>query len=122
MSDNKKWFEKIDFFQKLKNIKHIEIFVAVIFAVVIFMIYLSTTGSKSLLSSSSNKNQTSFESRLSDILSDIDGAGNVTVFVHSEEDKIVGIIVVASGADNVGVRLNILKAIQTVLSSPTPNI
>ncbi len=124
MDNEKKWISKIPFIQKLKNIKNIEIIIAVIFAAILFLIYFSSTGkSGSLFSSSSyNSSQTSFESRLSDILSDIDGAGNVSVFAYEEKDVIVGIIVISSGADNVEVRLNILRAIQTVLKTPTTNI
>lgn len=122
MSEKKKWFEKISFFQKFKNIKNIEIIIAVIFAVIVFMIYFSSTNKGGFLTQSQNTTQTSFEQRLCGILSDIDGAGNVSVFVHSEKDDIVGIVVISSGADNVNVRLNILKAIQTVLKAPATNI
>ncbi len=55
-------------------------------------------------------------------MSDIDGAGNVSVFVHSEKDDIVGIVVISSGASDVGVKLSILKAIQTVIKTPATNI
>lgn len=123
MSSEKKWIAKLPFMQKLKNIKNIEIIVAVIFAAILFLIYFSSNKSGSLFTSGSfNSSQTAFEARLSDILSDIDGAGTVSVFAYEEKDAIVGIIVIASGADNVDVRLNILKAIQTVLKAPTTNI
>lgn len=116
-----KWYEKLSIFQKLKNIKHIEIIVAVIFGIIIFLVYLSTTSSSSLFSS--NTGQTTLEERLSSILDDIDGAGNVSVFVNTgENDSITGIIIVSSGADKVSVKLNILSAIETVLNVPTANI
>jgi hypothetical protein len=117
---DKKWFEKLSIWQKLKNIKHIEIVIAVIFAIVIFLIYLSSLGSTS---SFKNTQATDFETRLSSILQDIDGAGNVSVFVNTGQDnKIVGIIVVASGANQVRVKLDIMRAIQTVLTDPSTNI
>lgn len=124
MSKESKWISKIPFMQKLKNIKNIEIIIAVIFAAILFLIYFSSTSSGNSLFSSTahNSSQTSFETRLSEILSDIEGAGNVSVFAYEEKDEIVGIIVISSGADNIEVRLNILKAIQTVLKTPTTNI
>lgn len=121
MSENKKWFDKLPVFQKLKNIKNIEVIIAVIFAIVIFLIYLSSLGKTSVFNDSTS---TAFEQRLCAILSDIDGAGNVSVFVNSSDDSnnIIGIIVVSSGAQEVRVRLDILRAIQTVLNQPTTNI
>ena len=122
MSENQKWYEKIAVVQKLKNIKHIEIIIAVIFGIIIFLIYLSTTGSKNTFSG--NSSQTQFEQRLCSILEDIEGAGNVSVFVNTAEktDDIIGIIIVSSGAEQTKVRLDILRAVQTVLSVPTTNI
>ena len=121
MSEGKKWFEKFSLFQKLKNIKHIEIIVAVIFGIIIFLIYLSSVNSTSLLGQ--DNAQTDFEKRLCSILDDIDGAGNVSVFVNTgSNDQVVGIIVVSSGAEQVRVKLDILRAIQTVLSVPNTNI
>lgn len=122
MSENQKWYDKLAIVQKLKNIKHIEIIIAVIFGIIIFLIYLSTTSFST--TTSSDTSQTQFEQRLSDILQDIEGAGNVSVFVNTNEttDEIIGIIIVSSGAEQTSVRLNILKAVQTVLSVPTTNI
>lgn len=113
-----KWFENLKIFQKLKNIKHIEIIIAIIFAVIILLIYLSSTN----LTSTSKSSSTNLESRLETILSDIDGAGNVSVLINDSNDQIDGVIVVASGADNVFVKMNILKAVETVLKIPTAQI
>lgn len=122
MSD-KKLISKIPLFQKLKNIKHIEIIIAVIFAVIILLIYLSSISSTKSLTSTS-KNQTQLEARLSSILEDLEGVGNVSVMInyYDEEQTSAGVVVVASGADNLKVRLEILKAVETVLNLPTTNI
>lgn len=120
MSEKKKWFEKSSLFQKLKNIKHIEIIIAVIFAIIIMLIYLSSLGSTKTTSS----NQTDLESRLCSILEDLEGVGEVSVLINylDEEETKAGIVVVASGADDISVRLQILKAVETVLNLPTTNI
>lgn len=122
MSENQKWYDKIAIIQKLKNIKHIEIIIAIIFGIIIFLIYFSTVSSSN--TQTNNSSQTEFEQRLCAILDDIEGAGNVSVFVNTSEstDEIVGIIIVSSGAGQTKVRLEILKAVQTVLSVPTTNI
>ena len=102
MSD-KKLFANSKLFQKLKNIKHIEIIIAVIFAVIILLIYMSSVDTKSVSTSSSN-----LETRLENILSDIEGAGEVSVLINTTSEQIIdGVIVVASGAENVTVKLNI---------------
>ena len=116
----KKIFANSKLFQKLKNIKHIEIIVAVIFAVIIMLIYMSSLDDNK---SSKNSQGTNLEVRLESILSDIDGAGNVSVLINSSSDETIdGVIVVASGAENIGVRLNILRAVETVLKIPTAQI
>lgn len=116
----KKIFANSKLFQKLKNIKHIEIIVAVIFAVIIMLIYMSSLDDNK---SSKNSQGTNLEVRLESILSDIDGAGNVSVLINTSSDETIdGVIVVASGAENIGVRLNILRAVETVLKIPTAQI
>lgn len=121
MSENQKWYDKIAIIQKLKNIKHIEIIIAIIFGIIIFLIYFSTVNVGDKTGSSS---QTKFEQRLCEILDDIEGAGKVSVFVNTNEstEEIIGIIIVSSGAQATKVRLEILRAVQTVLSVPTTNI
>lgn len=115
MSENKKSAD-LKIFQKLKSIKHIEIIVAIAFAVIVLLIYSSSTETRT------SSTQTDLETRLECVLSDIDGAGNVSVLINSNNDQIDGVIVVCSGADDIGVKLNILRAVETVLKIPTSQI
>ena len=181
MSDKKEkqsvW-ERIPFLQKLKNIKHIEIYLLCIFAIVLVIIYSTSIKSKNV----NKETQDSFtaqeyseylERKLSNILSNISGAGAVKVMItldggmkyeyekqseeittsneiggntnkkttKNEEDVIVtingkstpliikesypdvcGVVVVASGATNVQVKLNIMKAIKTLLGIEEDNV
>ncbi len=194
MSEEKKpkkesFFSRLPFFKKLKSIKNIEIVVAVLIISVMFLIYF---GSSSKTSTSASKTSTSIaniqytsasqyakelEERLAKTLSQIQGAGNVSVVITLEssseliiaktiettkksesvtdkgvttktEDieviekplivsgkngdnpvillevmpKISGVVVVAQGATNVNVKLNLLKAIQALLTIPSGNI
>ena len=59
---------------------------------------------------------TPMEKRMEGVLSQIDGAGKVKVMVREDKDEIVGVLVVCEGARDVGVRLRIQKAVNTLLA------
>lgn len=165
----KKWWEKI------KKIKHIEIYAAVLAVVIIFGIYFSTLSSgKAKTTSPTTTNQTTtsaqtyaemLSEKLEHVLGSVAGAGKVAVLVMTDgegtaelaydiqektvtqtgtngqeittttTDKtlvtnngkpmvlwtnppaIIGIIVVATGASDVAVRLNLLRAVQTIIGT-----
>ena len=126
-------------FKKLKSIKHIEIILAVLFALIILLIYFSSSTSNSFTNNKSENNNlsaisiytTEVEEKLTNILSKIDGAGNVDVMIMTDnnidekEDNIPNIksvIVVAEGAKNVWVKLEIVKAVEALLNLSTSNI
>ena len=149
---------------KLKSIKNIEIILAIAAVCIVLLVYFS--GNKNLnntINSVENLQTTEYvadiENRLNNVLSNINGAGNVKVMVtiesKSQEEyatntetktstsssgttttttkeevviiqnkplvvneslpKIKGVIVVAQGASNVNVKLELLKAVQTLL-------
>ena len=132
---------KFKWMDKLKNIKHIEIYITIIFAIILLLIFFSSTGSKQTNStnktSGSKTSQTTIstyiddmENKLEQILSQVQGASNVKVMLTLDmtdatiKDNIVqtqsfpnvkGVVIVASGVDNTMVRMNILKAVQAVI-------
>ena len=132
---------KFKWMDKLKNIKHIEIYITVIFAIILLLIFFSSTGNKQTNStnktSGSKTSQTTIstyiddmENKLEQILSQLQGASNVKVMLTLDmtdatiKDNIVqtqsfpnvkGVVIVASGVDNTMVRMNILKAVQAVI-------
>ncbi len=55
------------------------------------------------------------EARLERVLSEVEGAGRVKVMVFEGTDGETGVLVVATGARDVGVRLRLQTAVQTVL-------
>ncbi len=55
------------------------------------------------------------ESRISRVLSAIDGAGSVEVAVYYEENVPCGAVVVADGAGDVAVQLRLTSAVTTLL-------
>ncbi|MGI5900220.1 MAG: hypothetical protein ACOX8S_09920 [Christensenellales bacterium] len=109
-------------FEKLKKIKNGE-WILLLFAVGILLVYFSSGGS----GASGNAD----EARLAKVLSGIEGAGNVQVFISyneqegsvyafsSDEKKtegsIKGVVIVASGAGDAAVRLRLAEAARVAL-------
>lgn len=131
---------KIKWIEKLKNIKHIEIYITAIFAIILILIFFSSTGSKKSTTSYSKSNASSqttitsyidnMETKLENILSQVQGASNVSVMVTMDMSNttinenvietntfpnIKGIVIVAKGVENTMVKMNILKAVQAVI-------
>lgn len=125
-------------FKKLKSIKHIEIILAVLFGLIVLLVYFSSTNA---LTSSTNSTTSSLsgvsaytaeiEQKLENLLCKIDGAGSVEVMVMCEDNikletdtvpKLIAVVIVSSGADNVFVKLNIIRAVQALMNLDTANI
>ena len=159
---------------RLKKIKHIEIYIAIVAALIIIAIYLSSLSFGGKDEQSDNNSQNSplvfstsaeyvdyLENKLEYVLSSIKGTGSASVMVTlesgfaydyateeetlktSEGSKtttklvlvdgqpviveehfpvIKGIVVVAKGAEDIGVRMNILNLIQTVVNVDSASI
>ena len=60
---------------------------------------------------------TQLESRLESILSEIEGAGKVRVMIAFSGEDVLGAIVVAEGAREVGVRMELERAAATALGT-----
>ena len=121
--------------KRLKSIKHIEVIIAVLLALIVLLVYFSSTAASqgaNTQNMSSNASYTSqVESKLENLLSKIDGAGKIDVMIMCEsegvqtEDQIPNIksaVVVASGASDVFVRLEIIKAVEALLKIDAKNI
>lgn len=144
MSDkeNKRSFKLLD---KLKNVKHIEIYIAIIFVVIMLLIYFSTNNAGTKSGTSQNKTNEltitayveDMESNLEEILSNIGGVTNVNVMITLDMNTaeitdskinlnsfpgIKGILVTANGLSNASLKLKVLKAIETVIDVTNGNI
>ena len=132
-----KWLEK------LKKVKHIELYIAVIFIVILLLIYLSSTSgsekSKTLINSelSITSYVNNLENDLEDILSNIGGVSNVKVMITLDMNQasvsnsqlnleafppIKGIIVTANGVNNTAAKLKVLRAIEAVVDISSGSI
>lgn len=137
---------KFSFWDKLKKIKHIEIYIAVIFVAILLLIYLSNFSNRRTSSSSSKTtaNELSItgyvqnlEDNLEEILSNIGGVSNVKVMITLDMSEttidnqqiqlqtmppIKGVVVTAKGVEDVAVKIKVLHAIEAVIDVTNGNI
>jgi len=133
-----KWLEK------LKNIKHIEIYIAIIFIIILALIFMSnynTIGTKQNNKISSELTVTDYvegvEQNLEEILTNIEGVTNVKVMITldmSQADvvdskinlnkfpNIKGVIITANGVSDTSTRMKVLHAVEAVLEITNGNI
>lgn len=102
-------------FKKLKSIKNIQIIVAIFIIAVALIIYSSVMSSRGGKSEATSSVMTSDEQRLSAILSRIEGAGDVEAMITVSDKKIVGVLIIAEGADSITVRVRLMEAAATAL-------
>ena len=142
-------------FTKIKSIKNIEIYVALILALVVILIVFVGSGSKNTTKSTADESYISqMEHKICSVIEKIDGCGKATVAISysSNEERvyayetvtttsngvtkqtssivsvkgqplvtktlpptILGVVVVAKGADNPVIRLKIIEVVVTLL-------
>ena len=140
MSDKEK--KGFGWLEKLKKVKHIEIYVAILFVVVLLLMYFSNFSKSNTNKTTSNDlSVTSYindlEENLEEILTNIGGVKNVKVMITLNMDQaevvnsqinlnhfpdIKGVIVTAEGVENTATKLKVLHAIQAVLNITNGNI
>ena len=92
MADNKK--SKFNILEKIKNIKHIEIIVVVIFCAVLLLIYSTSFSNKKTenvtISTLTTEEYADYlENKLTSVLGHIQGAGKVNVMIKDATKKIL---------------------------------
>ena len=133
----------IRWLEKLKNVKHIEIYVAIIFIVIILLIFLSNYKTKETSSSIKTNDMSvssyieSVEHNLEESLSNIAGVSNVKVMITlnlknlevvddkislNEFPEIKGVLITAKGVNNTTNRMKVLHAVQAVIDITNGNI
>ena len=104
---------------KLKKIKNIEFILCLFIIAIALLLYSGLTKQSKTdtpVSSVTSASQSSDEVRLAEILSAIDGAGEVNVMITHTDGKISGVLVVASGAKDLSIRLKLLEATKVALN------
>lgn len=135
----------IRWLEKLKNIKHIEIYIAVIFVVILLLIYLSSTKTTEKTKKETAKEYDTsvtayiekIEQDLERSLSSISGVSNVNVMITLNINQfevqnsqitmtkfpdIKGVLVTAKGVKNTANKMKVLHAIQAVIDVNNGNI
>jgi hypothetical protein len=116
-------FEKIKnnpTYKKIKGIKNIRL-IGVVFIIALALIIYSSVISSNALSDGSggdtsvSDDMDSDEQRLASILSGIEGAGEVRTMITEKDGVIVGVLIVAEGAQNIPVMINLIEAASTAL-------
>lgn len=115
-------FEKIKgsaLLKKIKGIKNIRLIAAIFIIAVALLIYSSVATNNAVRDTSGTESGSSMdpeESRLASVLEGLEGVGRVeTMITRGENDEIVGVIVIAEGAEDIGVRLRLLSAVITAM-------
>ena len=102
----------IDYVKANKKI----IIVVLLIVILIGAVFIIDKGKKTdtnTFAGSTEKSAT--EVKLTGILRSIEGVGNTDVMITENEGKILGVVIVCEGADNIMTRSNILNAVSTAL-------
>ncbi len=102
----------VDYVKKNKKI----IIVVLLIAILIGTVYIIDKGKNSRASSAVNSAKSDTEIKLTGILKNIEGVGNTDVMITENEGKILGVVIVCEGANNLMTRSNILNAVSTALN------
>ena len=98
--------------EKIKGIKNIKIIALIFIIAIALIIYSSVAADKE---SEKQSFQNDDETRLASILSSVEGAGEVETMITKSSGQIVGVLVIADGANNPIVRLRLLSATASAL-------
>lgn len=131
------------FLEKLKKVKHIEIYIAIIFVVVLLLIYFSTFNKKETKITTQTAEMTitsyieNLQNDLEGILNNIGGVSNVKVLITLDMSKVTvenskitlstfpplkGVVVTAKGVTDTATKLKVLHAIETAIDVTNGNV
>lgn len=105
--------------KKIRGIKNIRLIAAIFIIAVVLIIYSNVAADRAASDRTAGAPETSMdsdESRLAGILEGLEGVGRVeTMITRGEDDEVVGIIVIAEGAEDIATRLRLLSAVTTAM-------
>ena len=118
---NSRWFVK------LRSVKNIEIVIAAILALIAIVAYFAIASgdrkTKAKASFSVESKMTDEETRLSSILSQMEGIGESKVYISYDNDKkIAGVVVVAKGADSAEKRVSVIRCVEIATGASVDQI
>lgn len=105
--------------KKIRGIKNIRLIAAIFIIAVALIIYSNVAADRAASDRTAGAPETSMdsdESRLAGILEGLEGVGRVeTMITRGEDNEVVGIIVIAEGAEDIATRLRLLSAVTTAM-------
>lgn len=105
--------------KKIRGIKNIRLIATIFIIAVALIIYSNVAADRAAADRTAGAPETSMdsdESRLAGILEGLEGVGRVeTMITRGEDDEVVGIIVIAEGAEDIATRLRLLSAVTTAM-------
>ena len=106
------------FFSKLKSIKNIEIYAALILAVIVIVLVFTTASAKNNTQTATDDTYIGqMEHKICSVIQKIAGCGKAEVAISclAGDDSVVGVVVVAEGADDPIVKFKIVEVVVTLL-------
>lgn len=100
--------------KKLKSVKHLEIIVAFVIALVAIFIYFITTnvGASDTVTVHTSSGGNELSRQVASVLCNVEGVGDCNVLITYDDEKVVGgVVVVAEGGDDIGVKVKIIDAV-----------
>ena len=113
------------FFAKLKSIKNVEIYVALILAAIVILFVFVGSGTKNAVKTASDNTYISqMEHKICSVIQNIAGCGKADVVISygNDEQDVIGVVVVAEGADDPIVRFKIVEVVVTLLDVASTNV
>ena len=105
--------------KKIRGIKNIRLIAAIFIIAVALIIYSNVAADRAAADRTAGAPETSMagdDSRLAGRLAGLEGVGRVeTMITRGEDDEVVGIIVIAEGAEDIATRLRLLSAVTTAM-------
>lgn len=103
--------------------QHKKILLISVLLIVLIALAFALYGSKSKVTATSvGADMSASETKLTRILSEIDGVGKAEVMINESENGVEGVIIVCEGAYNIMTRNDILNAVTTALKVEKNNI
>ena len=113
------------FFAKLESIKNIEIYAALILAaIVIIFVFAGSTTKNASKSVADNTYKSEMEHKICSVIQNIAGCGKADIVISygSDDEGVVGVVVVAEGATDPIIRFKIVEVVVTLLDVDSSNV
>ena len=106
-----------NFFVKLKSIKNIEIYLALILAVIVILLVFAGSGTKNASKTVTDDTyMDEMEHKICSVIQNIDGCGKAHVVIsYGGDESVIGVVVVAEGASDPIIRFKIVEVVVTLL-------